>query len=98
MGNEASKITKKVLEYCHKVGHYVVPIANSPYAGRRNTRKKGIPDLLGITRVGNPLALEVKSESDKQRPEQKEFQEEWTRRGGIYLIVNSVDDLIKNNL
>jgi hypothetical protein len=98
MASPESDIRKKLIEYCKAKNHFVFPVANRPQGKRANTRFKGIPDLLGISANGKALAIEIKSENDRQRPEQKDFEENFKRRGGIYLIAGCVNDLIENNL
>lgn len=45
----------------------------------------GSPDILGLYR-GAPLAVEVKTPSDRQRRTQEKFEAQWTQCGGIYLV------------
>jgi hypothetical protein len=40
-------------------------------------------------------AIEVKTLVGRQSKEQKEFQQGWEAQGGIYLIIRSVDDLMR---
>lgn len=54
----------------------------------------GSSDLLGVTR-GIPLAVEVKDETGRQSTQQKNFEQAWTRVGGIYLLVRSVRDAVE---
>lgn len=58
----------------------------SPY------RIKGVSDILGIWR-GRPLAIEVKSEKGRLRPEQREFLERFRSEGGIAFMARSIDDV-----
>lgn len=52
----------------------------------------GSSDILGVYR-GRFLAIEVKSPTGKQSPDQKIFQRMVEKNGGIYLLVRSVDEL-----
>ena len=55
----------------------------------------GAPDLMGIVRgTGAGLAVEVKSDTGKQRPEQRDFEAAWTRSGGIYVLARSAEEAI----
>lgn len=56
----------------------------------------GVPDLYGI-HVGRGVGLwvEVKTDHDKLRPAQEEFREAATAAEIPYLVVYSVDELIK---
>jgi hypothetical protein len=49
----------------------------------------GFPDLIGAA-GGRPLAVEVKSATGRQRPEQAAWQRRWESAGGIYLLARDV--------
>jgi|SRR5882672_5297394 len=53
----------------------------------------GGADLLGILDA-RPLAIEVKSATGRQSPEQRRFQVLWEARGGIYLMPRNVDEAV----
>jgi hypothetical protein len=56
----------------------------------------GTPDLLGVLAPnGRALAIEVKSAKGRQRAEQVAFQAAWEKRGGLYIIARSVDDVLR---
>lgn len=56
----------------------------------------GMPDLLGVVGPnGRALAIEVKSAKGRQREEQKAFQSAWEKRGGLYILARSVDDVLE---
>lgn len=54
----------------------------------------GTPDLLGVMRGGLALAIETKGRG-KQSPAQKNFQTAWERRGGVYIVAKSLQDVIE---
>lgn len=58
----------------------------------------GTPDLLGLMRLrgayGVPLAIETKGRG-RQSEAQKNFQIAWERRGGVYILAKSLQDVIK---
>jgi hypothetical protein len=54
----------------------------------------GISDIIGITKDGFFLGIEIKTGKDKLKPEQKVFIEEITKRKGIILVVKSFDDFL----
>lgn len=63
--------------------------------GRRFIRF-GVPgqaDLTGILPGGRRLEIEVKSESGRQTPDQRNFQAMIERFGGLYVLARSVDDV-----
>ena len=53
----------------------------------------GGADLIGML-SGRFLGMEVKSPTGRQSPEQRQFQLLVESKGGIYLLVRSVDDAI----
>lgn len=63
---------------------FAVPIPKS---------QKGAPDLLVFPDDFPPLALEVKSEVGRQKPEQKLWEEKWVKCGNIYRVVRSWDEV-----
>lgn len=56
---------------------------------------EGTPDLLGVIAPGQAFAIEVKTEKGKQRPAQAVWQSAWEKRGGIYILARSVEDVYK---
>jgi hypothetical protein len=52
----------------------------------------GSPDMLIVYR-GRAIALELKSRAERQKPEQRAVEREWTLAGGLYHIARSVDDV-----
>jgi len=60
---------------------------------------KGAADIFGILPpAGRFVALEIKSKTGRQSPEQKSFQEEVEKAGGWYLLARGVSDLIERNM
>jgi len=56
--------------------------------------RKGVPDIIVLLPPhGRFLGIEVKGPQGRQSPEQKGFQFDIERAGGLYWIVRSVDDL-----
>jgi len=61
---------------------------------------KGSADIIGIigdekNPLGRFLAIEVKTGTGKQRPEQKAFQKMILSRGGLYILARSVKDALE---
>lgn len=54
----------------------------------------GTADILGVLN-GRPVALEVKTETGKQRDTQVHWQAVWESAGGLYAIVRSVGEAIR---
>jgi len=62
--------------------------------------RKGVPDIFVLVKdvVSRFFAVEVKTEVGRQSPEQRQFQEEWEQRGGVYVLARGVDALIEVGL
>ena len=94
---KADKLTKDAIIYLLLKGHFVCRINNAPTQRRKGTVKKGVADILGCMKDGTALAVEIKVDDD-QSEEQKKFEKQYTKRGGIYILCKSIDDLIKAKL
>lgn len=55
---------------------------------------EGFPDLLILSNNGITYYVEVKTPTGKQRPDQIKFMNEIRKRGHIYLIARSVNDIM----
>lgn len=53
---------------------------------------RGLPDIIVVVE-GKFIAIEVKREGAKLRPEQAEFGARVIREGGSYIVAHSIDDL-----
>ena len=60
----------------------------------RGHNEKGCPDILCAFH-GVPIAIEVKSDTGRVSPEQKEWLEEWERSPseGVWIVARSVGDV-----
>lgn len=72
---------------------------------------EGTPDLLGVIHrrifgqvgdhfavdewVGQAFGIEVKTEKGKQRTAQVAWQNAWEKRGGIYILARSLEDVYR---
>jgi hypothetical protein len=55
----------------------------------------GSADIIGTLHPnGRALAAEAKTGTGRQRANQKNFQIAWEKRGGIYVVFHSVDELL----
>jgi hypothetical protein len=54
---------------------------------------KGSSDIIGITRSGKFLAVEIKTGKDDLRPEQKVFKKVIEENGGRYFLIRSENDI-----
>jgi Holliday junction resolvase len=91
----ANKLTKQIIEYLTLQGHYVFRQNNIPTKRRSNTTHKGVADIMGCTKKGIALAVEVKIDKDKQSSYQIEFEKQYKKRGGIYIIAKTLEDVTK---
>jgi hypothetical protein len=55
----------------------------------------GSPDIIGMTPSGIFLGVECKVGRDTQRPEQINFERAVIKRGGIYVLARSLEDVLK---
>lgn len=56
---------------------------------------EGTPDLLGVLLPGKAFGIEVKTAKGQQRDAQKKWQAAWERRGGIYVLARSLEDVAR---
>jgi hypothetical protein len=52
----------------------------------------GEPDVMGCAPGGRALAVEVKVNRDRLRPEQAAFAKAWTALGGLHVVARYSDD------
>lgn len=55
--------------------------------------QKGAADIQGIIKGGRFLAIEVKTATGRQSPEQKSWQKMIEMYGGIYILARSIEDV-----
>ena len=90
---QSSELTKQIIKYCLLQGHYVVRINNIPGTKfRANTLTRGVADILGCTKDGKALAIEIKT-TDSQSAYQKEFEKHYKSRGGVYILAKRLEDV-----
>ena len=59
------------------------------FFARNKRNQPGIADILGVYK-GVPIAIEVKSDIGKVRPEQDDWLNKWAENGGVYCVARSV--------
>lgn len=67
-----------------------------PVKGRTFRGLRGVSDIIGVLDDGRLLAVEVKTETGRIRPEQTAFLDAVRERGGVAMIVRSVAELNEN--
>lgn len=98
----ANSLTKAIVKYLTVHGHFAwrqnnIPVPLPDGKGYRSgSVYPGIADILGCTREGRALAIEVKVGKDTASEEQIRFIENFTARGGVAFVARSLDDVIKN--
>lgn len=55
----------------------------------------GTPDLLGVISPGRAFAIEVKAPKGRQHNEQRNWQAAWEKRGGIYILARTLEDVYR---
>lgn len=88
-----SQIQKQIMAYLKAAGIY---------HWRNNTGRRGgvsyglagSPDIMGMTKSGRFLGIEVKDATGTQKPAQIEFQQNCEATGGLYILARSLDDVI----
>lgn len=109
MGKEETEIQRQIMDYLDAKGIYYVRPQAGGYRGGMNLKcNGGAPDIVlcnsqrvtdgvhvVVIEIGLFVGIEIKSADGKQRLSQKTAQERIERCGGRYLIVRSVDDLVK---
>lgn len=84
---------KRIFCWRNNSGMQFLPSAN----GKMRAIRIGLPgsaDILGITNDGRFLAIEVKRPGGKARPEQQEFLDAISSRGGLAFVATSLDEVI----
>jgi hypothetical protein len=97
-----SEIVKAILEYLKLKGIYCfrnnTGAFKSVYKGKQRFHRYGevgSSDIIGITKKGLFLAIEVKRPGGKPTDKQIEFMGHINRNGGIAFVAYSVDDVEK---
>lgn len=91
-------IQKQILDYlklkrifCWKNSTVGIKKANGSFIPSGMT---GISDILGLTKEGRFIAIEVKRTGNKTTPSQDIFMENIRKNGGIAVLAYSLDDVI----
>lgn len=95
--NEVIKAIRTFLDYkkvlYFRVNNIPIPLKGGGF--RRFTGKKGAPDLVCVVEPGLFVGIEVKRPGGKLSPDQIQFQKEVQAKGGIYICVSSVSELLQ---
>ena len=97
-----NEIEKQIIEYLERLPR--CKVTKTSTTGRhkgnkwikaKDSERKGKADLT-ICYLGRYIEIEVKRPGGKQKPEQKLQELETIAAGGVYWLVYSLDDVIKN--
>lgn len=61
---------------------------------RSNSSTKGVPDIIGLTKQGQFIGIEIKSRNDRVSKDQEIFLAEIRKRGGIGAVVRNAADIL----
>ena|SRR3990167_8183091 len=93
-----SDIQYTILEYlrmkkvfCYKSNN--VGIFNKKTGSYIPSTVKGLPDIICVI-DGKYIGIEVKSKIGKQSEDQKNFQKNLIKAGGMYILAKSVEDIM----
>lgn len=97
MGSEHNKLEADCKRVLQQFGWFTWKNLQNTYKRAVPAEVKGTPDRFAM-KHGVWIALEFKTGSDHQRPEQILFQREFESHGGKYYLIRSVDDLLNGPL
>lgn len=93
-------LQKAILAYLKAKGYFVWKNSTTGVydplkrAWRTNRGQRGVSDILGLTKKGRFLAIEVKIKPNKTSPEQVEFLWSVEKSKGFGLVAYCLDDVI----
>ena len=99
----ANAVTIAIINHLRTLGHFVYRTNNvGVWDANKGVRRKlsagsikGVPDITGVSKSGQFIGIEVKTDKDKMSEFQLTFQDETNKRGGIYLIAKSFDNFFQ---
>jgi len=102
MKTAESAVLRACLDYLRLRGHFVFRVNNgAAKIGKyyvRFTDTLGVADIIGTTKDGMALAVETKQEGKYPTKEQRDFGAEYNKRGGLWIVARSIEDLQKAGL
>lgn len=98
-GRAVTSATTKAIINCLRVfGHFVHRQNNMGWQRKGRwinpNGVRGVPDITGCTKDGKYLGVEIKTGKDVLSDYQISYMNEITKRGGVYLVAGSVDEII----
>lgn len=102
MNRSEADIKRAIELYLKAQGHMVIPYRTTGIRtatrGWIPARRKGIADLLGLTKDGKFFAIECKVPGRKTTPEQEQFLESVRACGCKAFVATSIMDVMKQEL
>jgi len=102
MERKESDIKRAIEQYLRARGCLVIPYRTTGIRtankGWIPARRKGISDLLGLTKEGKFFAIECKIPGGKVTPEQEQFLESVRSFGCKAFVATEIDDVKKEGL
>lgn len=97
MKNSEALIQSSILDYLNLSGHICIRVNAGKIQTARgnwvNLAPKGAPDIMGCSRDGRAIGIEVKTRAGKLREGQAQFLEEIRSRGGVAGVCRSIEDV-----
>jgi len=86
-------LTSKTIRAFNAAGHFVWRNNQVHVPGRRFIGGRGVADIIGISKTGQFLAVEIKIPPDKMSKEQDKFHDEIRQRGGCSIVFQKESDI-----
>lgn len=91
MASEENPVVKAAIELLTLYGVEAWRTQSTPVKGRRYNGRKGVADVLGISKNGKMVAIECKAPKGIVSPAQREFLDMVKARGGIAFAARSAE-------
>ncbi len=98
--NKANGLTAAIVDYVNLLGGFASRISSTGLyregiGWTKSNTRKGISDIIAVY-SGKAYAIEVKIGKDRQSEDQRSFEVDWERAGGLYIIAKSFDDFYED--
>lgn len=93
----ANKLKLQIRDYLNLQGCFVWIQNNTPAMTKRiNTTHRGVGDIIGCTRKGRHIEVEVNIDKDRQSEFQEQHEIELKSRNSIYIIAKDFGEFRKD--
>lgn len=83
---------KRIFHYRNNSGAFVMPETATTKRRFFRAGVSGAPDIVAVVK-GTYVGIEVKASDGRQSDDQKQFQEDLERAGGIYVLARGIDEV-----